>query len=100
MLEILPEVLLLGEMSTIPIWLFILEDKFHVQYPLESLEACPHDFFCFFLDLLLVIVLWESEILWDPFLPYVILLTFGNPPRVIIFPNPLLIPNRDEVSNK
>ena len=100
LLEFLPEVLLLGVLSTIPIWLFILEDKFLVQCPLESLEACPHDFFCFFLDLLLVIVLWESEILWDPFLPYVILLTFGIPPRVIIFPNPLPILNRDVVPYK
>ena len=100
LLEFLSVVLLLGVLSTIPIWLFILEDKFLVQYPHESLEACPHDFFCFFLDLLLVIVPWESEILWDPFLPYVILLTFGNPPWVIIFPNPLPVPNRDEVPYK
>ena len=71
-----------------------------MQCPLESLEACPHLFFCFFLDLLLVIVLWESGILWDPFLPYVILLTFENPPRVIIFPNPLLVLNRDVVPYK
>ena len=63
LLEFLPEVLLLGVLSTILIWLFILKDKFLIQCPLESLEACPHDFFCFFLDLLLVIVLWESEIL-------------------------------------
>ena len=100
LLEFLLEVLLLGLLSTIPIWLFILKDKFLVQCPLESLEACLHDFFCFFLDLLLVIVLWESEIRWDPFLPYVILLTFGNPPRVIIFLNPLHVLNRDVVPYK
>ena len=58
-------------------------------------DAC---FFC--LDLLLVIVLWESEIWWDIVLPYVIILTFENPPWVIIFPNPLPILNRDVVPYK
>ena len=50
LLESLPEVLLLAKLSTIKIWLFILEDKILVQCPLKILEACPHDFFYFFLD--------------------------------------------------
>ena len=44
------EVLLLAKLSNIEIWLFIVEDKILVQCPLEILKACPHDFFCFFLD--------------------------------------------------
>ena len=40
------------------------------------------------------------EILWDLILSYVILLTFRNLPRVIIFPNPLPVLNRDVVPNK
>ena len=80
--------------------LFILEDKILVQCSLEIFEACPHDFFCFFLDYLLVILCWENEILWDLDIPYVILLTFGNPPWVIIFPNSLPVLNRDVVPYK
>ena len=68
--------------------------------PHEILEACPHDFFCFFLDYLLVILRWESEILWDLDIPYVILLTFRNPPWVIIFPIPLPVLNQDVVPYK
>ena len=49
LLKFLPKVLLLGVLSTIPIWLFILEDKFLVQCPLESLEHVPMIFFAFFL---------------------------------------------------
>ena len=80
------EVLLLAKLSNIEIWLFIVEDKILVQCPLEILEACPHDFFCFFLDYLLVIIRLESEILWDLDVPYVTFSLLGTPHGTLSFP--------------
>ena len=69
------------------------------MFPWKSWSMSPWFLLLFFLTCSLS-VLWESEILWDPFLPYVILLTFRNPPRVMIFPNRLPVLNRDVVPYK